>query len=72
MKRTYDLENLDCAICANKIEKAIEELDDVIYVDVNFIMQKLTLEIEDSKFDIVLKKIEKLIKKVEPDCSLLK
>ena len=47
MKKTYRLENLDCAACAAKMEAAISKLDGVESVSVNFIMQKLTLEAPD-------------------------
>ena len=56
MKKTYRLENLDCAACAAKMEAAISKLDGVESVSVNFIMQKLTLEAPDERFDDIMKK----------------
>jgi len=71
MKKIYQLEDLDCASCAAKIEKAIGELPGVSTVSVNFMFQKLTLDAADDEFETVLKKAKKIIKKVEPGCSLL-
>ena len=35
-------------------------------------MQKLTIDIDDGKFDEVMKKVVKTIARVEPDCSIKK
>ena len=40
MRKTYQLEDLDCAVCAEKMEKAIKELEGIEYANVNFITQK--------------------------------
>ena len=71
MKKTFELEELDCANCAAKMEAAIKKLDGVKSATVNFIAQKLTLEADDDVFDSVLKAAAKEIKKVEPDCEII-
>lgn len=71
MKKTYWLENLDCAACAAKMEAAISKLDGVESVSVNFIMQKLTLEAPDERFDDIMKKAVKLCRRVEPDMEII-
>ena len=71
MKKTYRLENLDCAACAAKMEGAISKLDGVESVSVNFIMQKLTLEAPDERFDDIMKKAVKLCRRVEPDMEII-
>ena len=71
MKKTYRLENLDCAACAAKMEAAISKLDGVESVSVNFIMQKLTLEAPDERFDDIMKKAVKLRRRVEPDMEII-
>ncbi|HCG68769.1 MAG: heavy metal-associated domain-containing protein [Eubacteriales bacterium] len=71
MKKTYRLENLDCAACAAKMEAAISKLDGVESVSVNFIMQKLTLEAPDERFDDIMKKAVKLCRRVEPDMEII-
>ena len=48
MKKTYELEDLDCANCAAKIEDAISKLEGVKSANVNYIMQKMTVEADDA------------------------
>lgn len=71
MKKTFKLQNLDCAHCAAKMELAISKIDGVNAASVNFLMQKFTLDADDALFDDVLKKALKAIKKVEPDCTVI-
>ncbi len=71
MRNVYELEDLDCANCAAKMEDAIRKLDGVTYVSISFIAQRMTLEAEDAVFEDVLKKACKAVKKVDPDCRVL-
>ncbi|MBR5094810.1 MAG: cation transporter [Oscillospiraceae bacterium] len=71
MKKTFKLEDLDCANCAAKMETAIGKLDGVKKVTVSFMTQKLTLEADDDSFDAVLQAAIKCIAKVEPDCRVI-
>lgn len=71
MKKVFKLEDLDCANCAAKMERAISEMEEVNSVSVNFMTQKLTIDIADDNFDATMKQVEKAIKKVEPDCSIV-
>lgn len=71
MKKTYALEDLDCANCAAKMEAAINKIDGVIEAKVSFMTQKLTIEADEKDFDKVLKAAQKAIKKVEPDCRIV-
>lgn len=70
MKKTFELEDLDCANCAAKIEAAIAKLDGVASVNVNYIMQKMTVEAADDEFDAVMKKVVKLCRRIEPDMQI--
>lgn len=70
MKKTFELENLDCAHCAAKMEEKIGKIEGVMSVNVNFVMQKLTIEAEENNFDEVMKKAVKACKKVEPGCRI--
>ncbi len=70
MKKRYDLEDLDCANCALKMENAIKKIDGVRDASVSFMTQKMTVEAEDSRFDEIMKQIVKTCKKVEPDCVI--
>lgn len=71
MKKTYMLEDLDCANCAAKMEEAVKKIDGVKFASVNFLAQKMTLEADDEAFDEILKKTIKTIKRVEPDCRVI-
>ena len=70
MKKTFALEDLDCANCAQKMEDAIRKLDGVEDVQVNFLRQTMTLTAADDQFDSVVKAAGKTIRKVEPDCRV--
>ncbi|MCX4349436.1 MAG: cation transporter [Alphaproteobacteria bacterium] len=72
MKKSFLLEDLDCANCAAKIETAINELENVSSASVSFMSQKLVLEAPDDKFEEVLNNVEKVIKKVDADITLKK
>lgn len=71
MKKTYALDELDCANCGLKMEDAIRKIDGVKSVSISFMMQKITLEADDADFDRVLKEAVKVCKKVEPDCRIV-
>ena len=71
MKKTFELEELDCAHCAAKMEDAINKIDGVVSASISFMTQKLTIEAADEDFDKILKAAQKAIKKVEPDCRIV-
>ena len=70
MKKRYNLVDLDCANCAAKVEAAVKKIDGVNDATVNFMAQKLVLDADDARFDEILKEVEAVAKKVEPDCEL--
>lgn len=71
MRKTFELEELDCANCAMKLENSFKKIDGVKDANVSFIMQKVTIEAEDEVFDKVMKDVIKVCKEVEPDCTIL-
>lgn len=71
MKKSYKLQDLDCANCAAKMERAIAEIDGVKRVTVSFMAQKMVLEAEDDRFDEILQEAARCIKRVEPDCKVV-
>ena len=71
MKKTFELEELDCAPGAAKMEDAIRKIDGVISANISFMSQKLTLEADEKDFDKILKAAQKAIKKIEPDCRII-
>ncbi len=71
MKKVFKLEDLDCANCAAKMERAIAKIDGVTSATVSFMSQKLTIEADDTIFDDIMKEVVKTCKKVEPDCRII-
>ncbi len=72
MKKVFNLEDLDCANCARKMEEAGMRIEGVKSLSINFMTQKMKLEADDERFDEVLEEVIKVIKKVEPDCSVIR
>ena len=70
-RKTFKLENLDCAVCAEKMKNAIAKIDGVESVDVSFMLQKLTISAPEEKMEEILKKSIKAIKKVDSDCKII-
>ena len=70
MKKVIALQDLDCANCAAKMECAVKKVEGVSNANVNFMMQKMTVEIDSDQPHAVLAEIKKVCKKVEPDCVL--
>ena len=70
MKKTYVIEDLCCANCANKIENEIKNLDGVTSANLNFIAQKLFVEFEERIADSITASVVKIATKVEPDVSI--
>ena len=71
MKKVYQLEDLCCANCARKMEDAIAKLEGVEKVSVNFLLQRLTLEAAEDRFEEIFKQTVKICKRIEPDCKIL-
>ncbi len=71
MKKKYSCE-VDCANCANKMETAAKKVQGVKDVQINFMMQKLTLEADDENFDKVFEAVVKECQKVDSDFEIKK
>lgn len=66
-KYEFILKDLDCADCANKIQKELSKYSELQNVNVNFSTLKLVYETEKlSKLDV-----EKIIQSVEPEVTLV-
>lgn len=72
MKKRFNLEDLDCANCAAKMEDAIKKIDGVEDAGVNFLAQKMFVEAPAEKFDEIMDEVVKVCSKVEPDCRILR
>ena len=71
MKKVYRMENLDCANCARKMEDAIQKLDGVESVNINFLTQKMILTADEEKIQEIAEKAAKLCRRVVPDCRVI-
>ncbi|MBQ4444108.1 MAG: heavy-metal-associated domain-containing protein [Clostridia bacterium] len=71
MRKVFELEDLDCAVCAAKMQDAVGKIEGVKEVTVSFIAQKMTLEYDEAREKEIFKAVKKTCKKVEPDCTIL-
>ena len=71
MKKKFKLQDLDCANCAAKMEDAIKKIPGVNDANGSFMMQKMTVDAEDDKFDAIMEEVVRVCAKVEPDCKIL-
>lgn len=71
MKKTYLLEDLDCAHCAAMIEEEVGKIAGVRASTVTFLTQKLVVEVEQDKAESITKEIKKIVKKMEPDVTVI-
>ena len=70
MKKKFKLTDLDCANCAAKMEEAIKKIEGVKDANVSFMMQKMTIEEDDDRFDQIMEQVVEVCRKVEPDCVI--
>lgn len=69
MKYKYILNELDCANCANKIERKLNENEEIDKAIVNF--NKLTVTVYTKKDKGVKELVEKIVAEIEPDVKVL-
>lgn len=71
MKKVYKLEDLDCANCAAKMERAVAKIEGVSSIHISFITQKMIIELDETKADEIIREVIKICKRVEPDCTII-
>lgn len=71
MKKVYKIENLDCANCARKLEEKLNKIEGVNDCKVSFMMQKITLDVNEDSAEETLNNVIKTCKKFEPDLNFL-
>ena len=73
MKKKFKVENLDCAHCAAKMEEAIKKIPGVEDAVMNFMTQKLTLEMaDDANVDEIVTKAQECVSKVSIVCEIIR
>ena len=71
MRKAFKLQDLDCANCAAKMERAIAKIDGVDAVSISFMAQRMSIEADESRLDEIMREVVKVCRKVEPDCRIL-
>ena len=66
-KYKYNINNLDCAACARKIEEMLNKHEDFSNATVNFNTCKIAYE---SNKDYSLEELNDLVRRVEPECFI--
>ena len=70
MKKRYNIE-VDCANCAAKMEAAVAKLPGINTVTVNYMAQKMILEVaDDADINAILQAVTKTCKKIDSDFSI--
>ena len=72
MRKTFKLQDLDCANCAAKMETGIKKIDGVNDATMSFMTQKLVLDADDARFSEILDEVAGVCKKIEPDMVILR
>ncbi|MBQ2897199.1 MAG: heavy-metal-associated domain-containing protein [Clostridia bacterium] len=68
MIKRFKVYNLECAHCAAKMEREIKKMSSINDAEVNFMLQSIVVDFKDENIDAEIGKIQKICKKIEPDC----
>ena len=71
MKKTWQLEDLDCAHCAMKMQEEIAALEGVISASLNYLSARLTIEADEKDMDRIIREAVKICRRIEPDCRII-
>jgi copper chaperone CopZ len=71
MKKSFRVEDLDCANCARELEEALAAIPGVNKAVVSFMAQKVMLDIDEAIVDSIEKDAVKVAKKNVPECTLI-
>ena len=75
MRKSFKLENLDCANCAAKMEAGISQLPGVNKASISFMTSKLLIDADvDSPADLapILDEAQKVCTSYEKDCRIVR
>ncbi|MDD2248123.1 MAG: heavy metal-associated domain-containing protein [Methanocorpusculum sp.] len=70
MKKSFRLENLDCAHCAAVMENGIRKIEGVHEASISFMTRRLVLDADDERFPDILNEAKVICRRVEPDCFI--
>jgi len=69
--RSWSVENLDCASCANELEQVLSLHAGVASASMNYLSRKLTVESTRDESDAFWREVEQTARRAEPTVSLL-
>ncbi len=70
MRIEYEIVGLDCPNCAARVERALQKIEGVEAVSVNFLAEKIVAQCSDSDAERICAEIEAKIKKSDPHVTL--
>jgi len=70
MKNKFKIKGLDCANCAAKLEEEIQKIEGVNEASISFMTERLVIECDENEKQEVMDKVNKVIKKEEPDVTI--
>lgn len=70
MKCEFRIKGLDCANCANDLERSIKKVRGVEKASISYMSEKMVIELDEKDKKSIIKDIEKLISKEEPDVTI--
>lgn len=70
MKYKFKIKGLDCANCAAELEREIGKVEGITEATISFMSERLTIECDEENKEEIMKKVQKVIKKEEPDCTI--
>ena len=70
MKIKFKIKGLDCANCANQLEREIQKIDGIISASISFMSERMTIEFDNLSKEELINNLKKIIKKEEPDVSI--
>ncbi len=70
MKNKFKINGLDCANCAAKLEEEIQKIEGVNEASISFMTERLVIECDENEKQEVMDKVNKVIKKEEPDVTI--
>ena len=73
MRKTFELENLECANCAAKMERDISAFPEVKKCTITYMTSRMSITIVDgADLDDVLDRAQKVMRSYEKDCTIVR
>ncbi len=73
MRKSFNLENLECANCAAKMERDISAFPEVSKCTITFMTSRMSLTVTDgTDWNDLLDRAQKVMKSYEKDCTIVR